>query len=217
MKRFTVGKIKASKYFTRKTYEKYTDEEKQFKAEINDELYDIYKKSNVKGGRATKVRKLEYSANLCSAPFYEFLEVKYRTRKNRPFRREKRVIVNKIFEVIVDELINRDGGVVLDKLGYLAVWVTPKKVRLTNFDTFKYTKFMTETNGYFYNISLFTDIFKTGLNTLAWTMDRAIIKPIKRAVFQNVAAGKKYKLYYRTVKSMHSKQYSNTLMSEGFS
>ena len=216
MKSFTIFKIKASKYFTRKTYEKYTDEEKQFKKEINDELYDIYKNSNVKEGRALQVRKLEHSANLCSAPFYEFLEVKYRTRKNRPFRKEKRVIVNKIFEVIVDELINRDGGVVLDKLGYLAVWVTPKKVRLTNFKTFKYTKFTTETDGYFYNISLFTDVFKTGLNTLAWTMDRAISIPIKRAVFHNVAAGKKYKLYYRTVRSMYNKNYSNRLMSEGF-
>ena len=69
MKRFTVGKIKASKYFTRKTYEKYTDEEKQFKKEINDELYDIYKNSNVKEGRALQVSTLEHSANHCSAPF----------------------------------------------------------------------------------------------------------------------------------------------------
>lgn len=193
-----------------------TPKEAEIRESIREELYDIFKKSE--GGDIDNIiNKIKYGTNLSQADFYEFMERAYkRPEKDRPFRKSQRVIVNKLFEVIKDELINRRSGVVLDKIGYMAVWVTPEKVRMIDFKTMKKTKIMHETDGYFYNISLFTDIFRNGYEKLGWTMSRAFSKNIKRAVFKNVAAGKKYILRYRTVKSMFNANYSRRLMEKGF-
>lgn len=195
---------------------KWSEEDIAFSEEIGNQLYEMYNNAEIDESNSELI-KMAKPALLCDAYFYQFLETKCKAGyKNRQFRKEKRVIVNKIFEVVRDELINRDGGVVLEGLGYLAVWVTPKKVRLLDLRTNKPTRIIQETNGYFYNVSLFTDIFKNGLNDVWWSMDRAITKRIKRAVFFNVAGGKKYKLYYRAVKSMYSKTYGLRLLESRF-
>ena len=38
-------------------------------------------------------------------------------------------ITDKICEVIADNLIEREGGVVMDKLGYFCIWMTPMEKR----------------------------------------------------------------------------------------
>lgn len=216
MKRYTVSNLVRDRRMGRLTREKWSERDVAFSEEIRSQLYEIYNKAEIDESK-TDLYKMAKPSLLCDANFYQFLETKCKAGyKNRQFRKDKRVIVNKIFEVVRDELVNRNGGVVLEGLGYLAVWVTPKKVRLLDYKTMKENKIMHETNGYFYNISLFTDIFKSGLNEVWWTMDRAITKGIKRDVFYKIAGGKKYKLYYRAVKSMYSKKYGLRLLESGF-
>lgn len=196
-----------------------SEEDKQFYKELEEQIYDIYNNAEIEKGAEEKSHsfRVKTGADLSQADFYQFLERKFKAGyKNRQFRKDKRVIVNKLFEVIEDELINRNGGVVLEGLGYMAVWVTPKKVRLKDFSTNKNNKFIHETDGYFYNVSLFTEMFRSGLNVNWWTMDRAFFKRIKRAIFFNIAAGKKYKFYYKSVKAMYKKSYSYHLMESGF-
>ena len=203
-----------------KAYKNYllslTPEEAEIRESIREELYEISKKSE--GVELDNyINKIKAGTNLSQADFYEFMERAYkRPEKDRPFRKSQRVIVNKLFEVIKDELINSRSGVVLDKIGYMAVWVTPEKVRMIDFKTMKKTKIIHETDGYFYNVSLFTDIFRNGYAKLGWTMGGTFSKSIKRGVFRNVAAGKKYILRYRTVKSMFNANYSRRLMEKGF-
>ena len=179
-----------------------TPEERQIFQQLKEELYEIYKSSNrmFLDKEELRLRRVVAGANLTQDGFYAFMEKKFKRKfRDRPFRREKRVIVNKLFEVISDELLNRDSGVVLDKLGYLAVWV------------------MHETNGYFYNVGLFTEVFKNGYRKAGWSMDSAFALAMKRAVFRKVKAGKKYILQYRAVRSQFDKSYGRRLMENSFS
>lgn len=196
-----------------------TPEERQIFQQLKEELYEIYKSSNrmFLDKEELRLRRVVAGANLTQDGFYAFMEKKFKRKfRDRPFRREKRVIVNKLFEVISDELLNRDSGVVLDKLGYLAVWVTPIKVRLIDYTTNERTKFMHETNGYFYNVGLFTEVFKNGYRKAGWSMDSAFALAMKRAVFRKVKAGKKYILQYRAVRSQFDKSYGRRLMENSF-
>lgn len=197
------------------------EEEREMLDDLSDELYQTRHSAETseRDKERMDVPRICTGANFCSADFFEFLERRMnRKKKDRPFRKEKRVIVNKLFEVIRDEFINRSAGVVLEGIGYMCVWVTPRKVRMRDYSKGgkPFSKFMHETNGYFYNLALFPEIFNSGLTTRGWIMERTFRKPLKRAVFFNVAAGKKYYFHYKAVRSMYDSAYAKRLMNAAF-
>ena len=124
---------------------------------------------------------------------------------------EFKLIAKKIWEVVAKKLIEKEGGVVLDKFGYLCHWMSQKKkvfkvprrggVKLMpNFDT----------DGYFYHTTLLSDIFVKDFFK-GWTLDKSFNENIKRGRFKQLKRGVKYKLFYTKVKRLYTIKHLNKL------
>lgn len=128
-------------------------------------------------------------------------------------KKELIIVAKKILEVIADSLIKSKGGVVLDKFGYLCHWMTPVK------RTFKVPrkgglKFMANyhTDSYFYNTTLFSNIFSRDLFK-GWSFDKMFIGEIKKARYEALQQGMKYKFFHSLVKRIYTNRFINKLES----
>lgn len=121
------------------------------------------------------------------------------------------LIVKKIWEVVAHELINREGGVVLDKFGYLAHWMSPKK-KVYKVSRKNGVELMANfnTDGHFYHTALFSNIFNIDFFK-GWSLDKSFSKKIKMGRFYKLNSGFKYKLFYSVVKRLYTNRFLNKL------
>lgn len=136
---------------------------------------------------------------LISYDFYSFY--KKDNKAKAVSQRDFYIIVNAIWKVVARNLLKRQGGVLLDRFGYLCHWMTPKK------KIFKYPvqgkrklAINSHTDGYWYNTSLFSDVFRKD-PLKGWSLDRAFNKNIKEGRYKEQLQGMKYKFYFNLVRS----------------
>jgi len=141
----------------------------------------------------------------------------YRTSQNIPKkyylnRVEFIKVANEIFKVIADHLIEKDGGVVIDYMGYFSHWRTPRPVSIKTYVR-EDGKIIVEdqinfhTNGHFYSTNLFTNVIKDNFLN-GWTIDRSESYRFKNRRYKQLLSGKKYKCFYDVVMGIfQNKQY----------
>jgi ligand-binding SRPBCC domain-containing protein len=126
-------------------------------------------------------------------------------------------VVRAILKEIAKSFLEDEEGVVLDRLGYLAVWKSPvKRIKKGMLPNKKKLNINAHTQGYMYTPTLFTDVFsKTPFRF--WTMDRAFTEDIKSGLAAQLRKGVKYKLRHTLVKSMFNtyKRKQNQLHIDG--
>lgn len=159
-----------------------------------------------------KVERFAPRKKLLEYAFYSF----YKKNKEIPNihkidnQKEFFLVVKTIWEVVAKNLIERNGGVVLDGFGYLCNWMTPdKKIFKTPRGKGK-LMINYHTESYWYNTNLFTNIFKTN-HLKSWTIDRAVNTNIKKGIYKQLLNGKKYKFYLNIVKNLYTDRYSKNL------
>lgn len=108
--------------------------------------------------------------------------------------------VKKIFENVAISLVERDGGVVMEGIGYFAFYM-PMKRRFNNVEINpkSIVRPHYETDYYSYLPYLFTDVFYQN-KLKGWSMDYAFNKIVKRD-FKHTH--RHMKLYYKEVKNLY--------------
>lgn len=121
------------------------------------------------------------------------------------------IIVKKIWQVIALQLIEKEGGVVLDKFGYLCHWMSPKK-KVYKVARKGGVKLMANfsTDGYFYHTIFFSNIFDQD-TFKGWSLDKSFNRNIKIGRFNKLNSGFKYRLYYSLVKRLYTTRFLNKL------
>lgn len=110
-------------------------------------------------------------------------------------------VINTLLKKAADGVVNYDGGVVLDRVGYLCNWVAPEKTPSRGFNN-NYLYSNLDNNSWLYTTALFTFIFEN--NPLyGWSMEGTAATAVKKSVNKEVSKGKKYKLYYRLLHDMY--------------
>lgn len=141
----------------------------------------------------------------------------YKKNKNIPEKykikdRTELIKISKIiFKTIAKNLINKEGGVVLNNFGYLCHWKSPDK-KIFKIPVKGGYKLIANyhTNGYFYNTSLFTNIL--GKNPFkGWSLDKSFHRDIKKGRYLKLRSGIKYKFYYSLVRRLYTTIYHNRL------
>lgn len=151
---------------------------------------------------AERMRLLDYK-------FYSYYKKKDMPNKYRVnSQKELLEIGKKIWEVTAKHLVKKEGGVVLDKFGYLCHWMTPKK------KVFKVPKkggykLMANyhTDRHWYNTTLFSNIYNYD-HFKGWSLDRAFNRNIKKGRYLQQLQGKKYKLFYNLVRSLYTDRFN---------
>lgn len=117
-------------------------------------------------------------------------------------------VLRTIFKKAKENLLENEGGVVLDKLGYIGIIRYPyrqliKKPFLHINGKIKAQQLLynLHTDRYSYLLGFFTDAHK--LNRLGkWSMDYTFRDDLKRGLAKKLKEGKRYKLYYTLVKGL---------------
>lgn len=139
---------------------------------------------------------------------YAFYNKKKIPKKHRVENwKEYKAIINAIFKKVAEKVVETEGGVVLDRFGYIGNWMTPKKIifRSPRKDGLKLNPNY-HTDGYFYVTSLFTTVFKKNY-LKGWSMDKMFNKDnIKKPRGRYLKSGRKYKFYYSFIKGLFNRR-----------
>lgn len=124
-------------------------------------------------------------------------------------REELMKIVHAILKKTADKLVENEGGVLLDGIGYFFVWAIPKRQgeisrRFVNGNELRYL-YNHQTQGYVYTPLLLTNALKRNELLQPWSMDYTFSAVIKKKLAVNLKAGKKYKMYYSLIKALGTK------------
>lgn len=112
-----------------------------------------------------------------------------------------RRVVNAIYAKIAEKMLDKEGGVVVEGLGYFAHWRTPKGIVTQN----EYDDYVNKfTDGAFYVSYLFNDIYYKKTYK-GWRMDKAFVPTVKIRRYVRLLKGYKYKCYYFPVHAMKSR------------
>ena len=116
-------------------------------------------------------------------------------------------VISKIFENAAEALLEKDGGVVLDGIGYFAFYM-PMYKRYKPFNFYRGhvipPNYQTDYHSFF--PYLFTDVF-TKNPLKGWSMDRGFRREISRAEKRH------RKLYYKEVRMIHDANYNRKQLS----
>jgi hypothetical protein len=111
-------------------------------------------------------------------------------------REELRKIVKTICKHIAEEVVEREGGVHISRLGYFFVWKIPRKM---TYNTKVRGGTLEEKFNYHTNHYMFSPIFLPSIdsrNTLKyWGMDNSFSVNIRQGIKEKVSSGFKYKIY----------------------
>ena len=111
-------------------------------------------------------------------------------------RANYRKFVKAVFETIAEEMLERDGGVCINKLGYWFIWKPPKKV-LASY----YTEGgLGEYNNFHTNHYLYLPTFFPARRQMYWCMDKAFNKRLTHKLNKKIREGKKYKTYINSLR-----------------
>lgn len=123
---------------------------------------------------------------------YEKIPEKHKVKN----RRELRKIVKTICKHIGNEIVDRQGGVHIKRLGYFFVWKIPRKMTYTT--QVKGGSLKENFNHHSYHY-MYSPIFLPSLdskNTFKnWSMDNSFSVNVKQGIKHKVRAGFKYKIY----------------------
>lgn len=126
-------------------------------------------------------------------------------RKQKVNRELFPTIVNAIFQEISDGIIEKESGVLVPRLGYFGVWMTPckKKTRIFQDKRNKIT-YNLHTDSYIYHLALFTDVYTKMGYLKYFSMDRTFSKNIKSRLSKSLKVGRKYTLKYLSIKKVNT-------------
>lgn len=120
---------------------------------------------------------------------------------------EYRRLTNKLFEIIADELIDREGGVYIKGLGYFAVvrsYHKMTKFREVEGNWLRFTDYLMKTKGYHYSPFLFNS-FLSHQQLCRWTMNLTFSRNIRKRITEKIAKGHQYKFYYEEIRNTFKK------------
>lgn len=156
-------------------------------------------------------RKIGSPHLITGKEFKKFYNLK---KKNHPEksritdRTEMMQVCSYIWEVVQQELIDNEGGVVLDKFGYLAHWMSPRKKVFKSYREGETSTLLNYfTNHYFYYTLLITNIFKLDFFK-GWELEGAENHMIKKKRFEKLKSGVKYKFYLTMVRRLYSQRFN---------
>lgn len=119
-------------------------------------------------------------------------------------REELRKLVREICGVIGEEIVNSEGGVHINRLGYFFIWKIPKKMTYNTHisggkseENFNY-----HTNHYMYSPIFLPSIDKK--STLKnWGMDNSFNRKIRFGIKDKLKSGFKYKIYPYSIRRLN--------------
>jgi len=121
-------------------------------------------------------------------------------------REELRKVVSTICKHIGNEIVDRDAGVHIRRLGYFFVWKIPRKM---TYNTQIKGEELKENYNHHTNNHMFSPIFLPSLdckNTLQyWSMDNSFCKSIKHGVRDKIKDGFHYKMYPFSLSNLNRK------------
>lgn len=117
-------------------------------------------------------------------------------------------ITSAICKKVADNITEKEGGVLMDGLGYFTIWMNPRKQVYTadREGGKKKTMINYHTDGYIYHPEFFAHINPRS-PLRYWTMDRTFNRNINRTLAKKLRQGVKYKFYYNIVRRIYSKSH----------
>lgn len=111
-----------------------------------------------------------------------------------------RNVIDRIFEIAKEDLLNKRDGVVLDKLGYFCIWATPEP---KTYRDPKNGKLHTNlfAGGRFYTMGFFTWVFR-GNKLRGWFMEGAFTARVNKAMYNQLKKGFKYGMQLQLVRAL---------------
>lgn len=190
------------------------DDIKEIDETIEDIVEGTYSESKRADGKRKYAIKLSPAVYVTDWRFMEFSERRNKIpHKSWEYRKKLRPIISKIWEVAGKELIERDAGVFLDRLGYFCNWMSPtKRVIYKPYFTISedgktsmemVPNFLLFTGGYWYFPTFFSDVFHTNI-FYNWAMDSTLAYPLRCELVKSLKRGKKYVFHYEMLKTNHS-------------
>lgn len=112
-----------------------------------------------------------------------------------------RGVIDRIFEIAKEDIINKRDGVVLDKLGYICNWATPEPKAYRDPKTgVLHTNLFAD--GRFYTMELFTWVFR-GSKLRGWFMENAFTARLGKAMYSKLKEGFRYGMQLQLVKTIY--------------
>jgi hypothetical protein len=153
-------------------------------------------------------RRLAKSFKLLDHTVYtEYLKYDKIPQKHRVSDREElRKILKTICENIGTELVERNGGVHIRRLGYFFVWKIPRKMTYT---TQVRNGKLKESYNHHTRHYMFSPIFLPSIDRMRtlknWSMDNAFTRRVKDGIKEKVRAGFDYKIYPYSITKFNRK------------
>lgn len=143
-----------------------------------------------------KKRLLEYSTHKYYVNNYK------RTRPRElhaKHRKEFLDIVSTFYQIIGEQLVEREGGVCIKELGYFFIWEIPVKLQYDYLA--KGVGYKTKFN-YATDHKMYSPILIPAKRMKYWYLDKAFNAAVRQALKHKIIAGKKYKMYAHTLKQL---------------
>lgn len=141
-----------------------------------------------------------YTARVVDRPLY----TKYRKSKiDKKFRikgrQEMADLFNCFFETISEQLLELEGGVSIEGLGYFFIWRIPKKMTycIPGGDTYEIDLYNNHTDNYMY-APQFIPLKKNRV----WSMDRYFSVVFNQKLSKALRSGKRYKMNLVSLRKM---------------
>ncbi len=114
-------------------------------------------------------------------------------------------VISCIMKHIGKSLVERSGGVMIDKLGYFFIWKVPRKIALIKgiSKSGAYGEYFTHKSKYVSHSPIFV---ATSKELDCWGMDNKFSRRLKRDYLIKIEEGHKYKMYLYSL-SKHLKAY----------
>lgn len=142
-----------------------------------------------------KKRLLDYSTHKYYVNNYKRTRPKELHAKSR---KEFLDILSTFYQIIGEQLLEREGGVCIKELGYFFIWEIPRKM---NYDLLNKDGYTSKFN-YATDHKMYSPILIPAKRIKYWYLDKAFTAPIKKGLRDKLRAGKRYKMYAHTLKQL---------------
>lgn len=150
-----------------------------------------------------RLRQIRSVINRFSYKHYNNYFKKHPRKHRMKDREEWFKFCNDFLEVVADNLIEREAGVMLEGFGYFFVWRIPRKLQYNlkkNGEKTSHYSFHTDNH-------IFTPVFQPVVSSSHYlrfySMDNSFAKPIKRGIRDKLKSGGSYKNYIYTYKKLY--------------
>lgn len=154
-----------------------------------------------------RLRQIRSVINRFSYKHYNNYFKKHPRKHRMKTREEWFKFCNDFLEVVADNIVEREAGVMLDGFGYFFVWRIPKKMK---YNLMRAGENATEHYSFHTDNHMYSPIFQPLLSPANhlrfYSMDNAFAKPIKRGINKKLTSGGSYKNYIYTYKKLYNKR-----------